>query len=121
MDGTPGRRGAGGPRNEALERLLARAGWTPEDLGDRLNEVAAALYLGVRGHRRSPAGVCTPSPAGRHCGFRASRGPRWSVTSLHERLGEPVTLEALGWCNSGPLRYVPADRPPLGGIHVSRF
>ncbi|MGH3846267.1 MAG: hypothetical protein ACRDS0_33340 [Pseudonocardiaceae bacterium] len=35
-------------RNVVLERLLARAGWTPENLGDRLNELAAALGLGLR-------------------------------------------------------------------------
>ncbi len=28
---------------------------------------------------------------------------------LHERLGERVTLETLGWADTGPLRYVPAD------------
>lgn len=28
---------------------------------------------------------------------------------LHERLGEPVTLDSLGWTATGPLRYVPAD------------
>lgn len=28
---------------------------------------------------------------------------------LHERLGEPVTLESLGWTATGPLTYVPAD------------
>lgn len=29
--------------------------------------------------------------------------------ALHERLGEPVTLDALGWADAGRLRYVPAD------------
>lgn len=42
----------GGSRNEALERLLARAGWNPENLGDRLSELASALKLRGRGHRR---------------------------------------------------------------------
>lgn len=28
---------------------------------------------------------------------------------LHERLGEPVNPEMLGWADTGPLRYVPAD------------
>ena len=28
---------------------------------------------------------------------------------LHERLGEPVTLAALGWGHTGSLRFVPAD------------
>ncbi len=28
---------------------------------------------------------------------------------LHQRLGEPVPLTALGWSAAGPLVYVPAD------------
>ncbi len=32
-------------RNVTLERLLARTGWTPENLGDRLNELAASHGL----------------------------------------------------------------------------
>jgi len=96
-------------RNEALERLLARAGWTPENLGDRLNELAAAQQLGVRGHRRSPRRWVYAEP-----GRDAPRVPREPWPSLvchllHERLGEPVTLESLGWGEAGPLRFVPAD------------
>ncbi|MGH3888700.1 MAG: hypothetical protein ACRDSZ_19440 [Pseudonocardiaceae bacterium] len=40
------------PRHNAvLEWLLARAGWTPENLGDRLNELATSLRLRARLHR----------------------------------------------------------------------
>lgn len=96
-------------RNVVLERLLARAGWTPENLGDRLNELATAHGLGLRGHRRTPRRWVYAEP-----GRPAPRVPRDPWPSLvchvlHERLGEPVTLEALGWADAGPLRYVPAD------------
>ncbi len=96
-------------RNVVLERLLARAGWTPENLGDRLNELAATHGLGLHGHRRTPRRWVYPEP-----GRAAPRVPRDPWPSLvchvlHERLGEPVTLEALGWADAGPLRYVPAD------------
>lgn len=40
--------------NVVLERLLVRAGWTPENLGDRLNALATSLNLRVQVHRRSP-------------------------------------------------------------------
>ena len=101
---------AGQPQcNAVLERLLARAGWAPENLGDRLNELATTLTLRARVHRRTPrrwvyaeAGRITP---------RVPRDPWPSLVChvLHERLGEPVTLDALGWTATGPLVYVPAD------------
>jgi hypothetical protein len=101
---------AGQARNNAvLERLLARAGWTPENLGDRLNELATSLNLRAHLHRRTPrrwvyaeAGLTAP---------RVPRDPWPSLVChlLHERLGEPVTLDSLGWTATGPLRYVPAD------------
>ncbi|HXT44601.1 MAG TPA: hypothetical protein VN748_10855 [Pseudonocardiaceae bacterium] len=102
--------GDGQPRhNVVLERLLARAGWTPENLGDRLNELAAAHGLGVHGHRRTPRRWVYAEP-----GRAAPRVPRdpWPALVchvLHERLGEPVILDVLGWAEAGPLRYVPAD------------
>ena len=40
--------------NAVLERLLVSAGWTPENLGDRLNELATSLNLRARLHRRTP-------------------------------------------------------------------
>jgi tetratricopeptide (TPR) repeat protein len=95
--------------NAVLERLLARAGWTPENLGDRLNELATAHGLGLHGHRRTPRRWVYAE-----LGRAAPRVPRDPWPSLvchvlHERLGEPVTLEALGWADTGTLRYVPAD------------
>ena len=96
-------------RHAVLERLLARAGWTPENLGDRLNELATSLNLRARVHRRTPrrwvyAEAGRPAP-------RVPRDPWPSLVChlLHERVGEPVTLDCLGWTATGPLRYVPAD------------
>jgi hypothetical protein len=92
-----------------LERLLARAGWTPENLGDRLNELVMSLGLRARVHRRTPrrwvyAEVGRPVP-------RVPREPWPSLVCLvlHERLGERVTLDCLGWTATGALVYVPAD------------
>ncbi|MGH3814265.1 MAG: hypothetical protein ACRDUV_17745 [Pseudonocardiaceae bacterium] len=95
--------------NVVLERLLARAGWTPENLGDRLNELVTSLELRARVHRRTPR-RWVYAEAGR----TAPRVPRDPLPSLvchllHERLGEPVTLDSLGWTATGPLVYVPAD------------
>ena len=95
--------------NVVLERLLARAGWTPENLGDRLNQLAAALGLRAHLHRRTPRRWVYAD-----VGREAPRAPRepWPALVchlLHQRLGEPICLEALGWGSAGPLRYVPAD------------
>ncbi len=95
--------------NAVLERLLARAGWTPENLGDRLNELAVTLRRRERIHRKSvrrwvyvESGRSVP---------RVPREPWPGLVCqlLHERLGEPVTVDSLGWTVTGPLRYVPAD------------
>jgi len=98
-----------GRRNKALERLLARARWTPENLGDRLNALAAEQQLGVRGHRRSVRRWVYVEP-----GRVAPRVPREPWPSLvchvlYERPGEPVTSEMLGWPVRHSLVYVPAD------------
>jgi hypothetical protein len=101
--------GGDGRTNHALAGLLTRAGWTPENLGDRLNELSAAQGLGVHGHRRSPRRWLHAEP-----GRSVPRIPREPWPSLvchvlHERLGEPVTLEALGWSQGASLQFVPAD------------
>jgi len=96
-------------RNERLEILLARARWSPENLADRLNELAAGMGWRSRLHRRTPRRwlygdahrlePCVP------------RQP-WPGLVCHliaQRLGEPITPEHLGWPNAGPLRYVSAD------------
>jgi hypothetical protein len=95
--------------NVVLERLLARAGWTPENLGDRLNELAMSLRLRARVHRRSPR-RWVYAEVGRAIPY-LPRDPWPSLVChvLHERLGEPVTLDSLGWTATGPLVYVPAD------------
>lgn len=96
-------------RNEALERLLARAGWSPENLGDHLNRLAAAIGLKVHVNRRYPRRWVYAEK-----GRPAPRIPRDPVPSLvclllARRLGEPLTPAALGWATSEVLRYVHAD------------
>lgn len=85
---------AGG--NAVLECLLARAGWAPENLGDRLNELALTVGRRERIHRKSVRRWVYPEP-----GRPAPRVPRepWPELVchlLHERLSEPVTLRCLG-------------------------
>ncbi|HEY4004007.1 MAG TPA: hypothetical protein VGM60_02310 [Pseudonocardia sp.] len=100
-----------GRANEVLAGLLARAGWTPENLGDRLNKLAVTQRLGLHSHRRSPRRWVYAEP-----GRLAPRVPREPWPSLvchvlHERLGEVITPEELGWSSTGSqLRYVPADQ-----------
>lgn len=96
-------------RNVVLERFLGRAGWSPENLGDHLNRLAATLGLKVHVHRRYPrrwvyAERDRTTP-------RIPRDPLPSLVCLllHQRLGEPVTSEMLGWPVSRGLLYVPAD------------
>jgi hypothetical protein len=95
--------------NAVLERLLARAGWAPENLGDRLNALAVRLGLRAQLHRRTPRRwVYAESGREVPCVPR-DPWPALVCHVLHERLGEPVTLDSLGWSAAGPLRYVPAD------------
>ncbi|MGH3568061.1 MAG: hypothetical protein ACRDRH_18925 [Pseudonocardia sp.] len=98
-----------GRTNVALAALLARAGWTPENLGDRLNRLSHEQGLGLRGHRRSVRRWVYAEP-----GRDAPRVPREPWPSLvchvlHERLGEPVTVQMLGWPAQPGMLYVPAD------------
>ncbi|MDQ2708941.1 MAG: hypothetical protein M3Z25_15460 [Actinomycetota bacterium] len=109
-------------RNAVLERLLARAKWSPENLGARCNELATALGLGVYGHPRN-ARRWVQAPKGRSVpAVPREPWPALVCHLLHERLGEPVTLDALGWSAAGPLRFVPADdgldtpRTPAGAV-----
>ncbi|MGH3565020.1 MAG: hypothetical protein ACRDRH_03090 [Pseudonocardia sp.] len=95
--------------NAALERLLARAKWSPENLGARCNELAVTLGLGACGHPRN-ARRWVYAPAGRTVpAVPRAPWPALVCHLLYQRLGEPVTLEAFGWAGAGPLRYVPAD------------
>jgi hypothetical protein len=60
-------------------------------------------------HRRTPR-RWVYAEAGRTAP-RMPRDPWPSLVChlLHERLGDPVTLDSLGWTATGPLRYAPAD------------
>ncbi len=95
--------------NVVLERLLWRAGWSPENLGDRLNGLAATLGLRVHVNRRYPRRWVYAER-----GRAVPRTPREPVPSLvclllYQQLGEPVTPRALGWPAERGLLYVPAD------------
>ena len=96
-------------RNAALECLLARAGWAPENLGDRLNELAVTLGRRDRVHRKSIRRWVYAEPGRSVPAVPREPWPGLVCHLLRARLGEPVTLEALGWAAAGPLRYVPAD------------
>jgi tetratricopeptide (TPR) repeat protein len=96
-------------RNVTLHRLLARAQWSPENLGARCNELAATLGLNAYGHPRN-ARRWVQAPRGRLVpAIPREPWPALICHLLHERLGEPVTLDSLGWTAAGPLHYVPAD------------
>lgn len=95
--------------NVVLEQLLRRARWTPENLGDHLNRLATQIGVKVHIHRRyvrrwvyAEKNRTTP---------RIPREPLPSLVCLllHQRLGEPVTPELLGWPVARGVRYVPAD------------
>lgn len=96
-------------RNVVLEQLLARVDWTPENLGDHLNQLATTLGLKVRVHRRY-ARRWVYAEKDRALP-RIPREPLPSLVCLllQQRLGEPVTPEALGWPVDRNRLYVPAD------------
>lgn len=95
--------------NAVLERLLARAGWAPENLGDRLNELAVTLRRRDRIHRKSVRRWVYPESGRSVPRIPREPWPELVCHLLHERLGEPVTLDSLGWTTTVPLRYAPAD------------
>ena len=108
--------------NVLLELLLARARWSPENLADRLNQLAAQLGWRTRVHRRTPrrwvyGDRARPGPC-------APRQP-WPGLVCHllaQHLREPVTPELLGWPEAGPLRYVPATTgSPVGGTRPGQW
>ena len=84
-------------RNAALERLLTRAQWSPENLGARCNELAATLGLKVYGHPRN-ARRWVQAPKGRPVpAMPREPWPALVCHLLYQHLGEPVTLDMLGW------------------------
>ncbi|MGH8919820.1 MAG: hypothetical protein ACRD0H_16065, partial [Actinomycetes bacterium] len=103
-------------RNAALEGLLAQAQWTPEELAERLNALAAMLELGIQLNPRTPQRWVS----GR-AGRPAPPVPRepWPglvCLLLHRQSGQPVTPEMLGWPSGRGLRHVQTDGE-LGRIH----
>ena len=95
--------------NVELVRLLGLAGWTPEDLGDRLNRLAVAMELREHINRKSVRRWVHAMPSRPIIGMPAGPWPALVCHLLHERTGEPVTLEMLGWTGAAPLRVLPAD------------
>lgn len=94
-------------RNVVLESLLTRVQWTPQDLAERLNALAAMLEL------RSQM---NPRTAQRWVSGRAGRPvppvprepwPALVCLLLHRQSGQPVTPQMLGWPASRNLRHVP--------------
>ncbi|MGH8921356.1 MAG: hypothetical protein ACRD0H_23975, partial [Actinomycetes bacterium] len=95
--------------NVVLERFLGRAGWTPENLGDHLNQLATTLGLKVHVNRRYPRRWVYAEK--NHAMPHIPRDPLPSLVCLllHQRLGEPVTPDMLGWPVARGVLYVPAD------------
>ncbi len=101
--------------NVVLERLIRRAGWTPENLGDHLNRLAIKLGLKVHVNRRYPRRWVYAEKD--RAAPRIPRDPLPSLVCLllRQRLGESVTPQALGWPADRGLLYVLAD----DGLHQS--
>jgi hypothetical protein len=83
--------------NVELERLLARAGWTPEDLGDRLNRLAASLELRARTRRKSVRRWVRATPSRPIITKPSEPWPGLICYLLERQTGETVTPAALGW------------------------
>jgi hypothetical protein len=94
--------------NVELERLLARAGWTPEDLGDRLNRLAASMRLRAHIHRKSVRRWVRTMPSCPIVGSPSEPWPALVCYLLGEQTGETVTPAVLGWPEPG-LCVVAAD------------
>jgi hypothetical protein len=83
--------------NVELERLLARAGWTPEDLGDRLNRLAASMRLRVHINRQSVRRWVHAMPS---CPNLVKPSEPWPALVCHllqRQTRETVTPAMLGW------------------------
>jgi tetratricopeptide (TPR) repeat protein len=87
--------------NVELERLLTRAGWTPEALGDRLNRLAATMGLRDHIHRKSVRRWVRDMPS---CPIIARPSEPWPTLVcqlLGQQTGETVTPAVLGWPEPG--------------------
>lgn len=100
---------AGSEQNEALVSLLARAQWSPENLGMRLNALAAKLGLRARLHPKSPVRWVRTNASHPELCVPREPWPALVCLLLHQRLNEPVTPEMLGWPANRGLRYVAAN------------
>jgi tetratricopeptide (TPR) repeat protein len=83
--------------NVELARLLTRAGWTPEALGDRLNRQAATMGLRDHINRKSVRRWVRDMPS---CPIIASPSEPWPALVCHlleQQTGETVTPAVLGW------------------------
>jgi hypothetical protein len=94
--------------NVELERLLVRAGWTPEDLGDRLNRLAASMRLRAHIHRKSVRRWVRTMPSCPIVGSPSEPWPALVCYLLGQQTGETVTPAVLGWPEPG-LCVVAAD------------
>jgi hypothetical protein len=95
--------------NSALDSCLTRCGWTPENLGNRLNTMARSLGLADRVHPKTPRRwVRAQHHRARPCQPHQP-WPGLVCAVLTRKLGEPVTLGSLGWTIGSGLLYVPAD------------
>jgi len=97
-----------GHRNEALQILLARVGWSPEQLATRLN--ALAKSLGVSGH----VNQLTPRRWVYDPQVKRSRQPRVPWPTLipvlfSQQLGEQITPTTFGWPDTDSLLFVPTN------------
>jgi hypothetical protein len=89
------------PSGEAISRLLAEAGWQPEQLARRLNECAERHGRAERLHPKTPykwkKGDVPRSP-----------WPSLTIALLSEQLQRMISLDELGWPDDG-FEAVPAS------------
>jgi len=86
-----------------------RVRWTPEDLAERLNALAAMLGLRIQMNRRTPqrwvsGRVGRPVPP-----VPREPWPALVCLLLHRQSGQPVTPEMLGWPGDRSLHHVPTN------------
>jgi hypothetical protein len=102
--GTPGL-----ARNEALAGYLARVGWSAENLGHHLNQLAVSLRLPDRLHVKTPRRWVEAIGPKIRPSVPRDPWPGLVCTALSRRLREPVTLADLGWQTPNRAVFVPAD------------
>jgi tetratricopeptide (TPR) repeat protein len=101
-DHTPGR------RNEVLEILLCRVGWSPEQLATRLNALAKSLRISGHVDQLTPRRWVYDSQVRRP----RKPNPPWPTlvpVLFSQQLGEQITPTMLGWPDTDPLMLVSAN------------